>query len=199
MKIIEKEDEIILRDTPLLKCFFGAMLTVLFAGMGIFLVYDVTRSATSIFSLQNGWLSISFEILWFLFILVVIGGVIHLFLSQTLTPMFSVRIKPAARTIDIIRRRLFFIASHQRFYFSQVKSFALLPRSEGDKILYFTTLRLVNDDEIELESSGSSTNYNSSKINMLNGILKKHHPKNKGKTARVKRRKADRKVKEPEK
>lgn len=199
MKIIEKDDEIILRDIPITKWIFGIILTLLFVYVGVLLVYDAVKFPVSTFGLQNSWYSMLFNILWIVFLLAIICGSLYLFSSKILTPMFVVRIRPNFQAIDIIRRRLFFFKHHQRFYFSQAKNFALVQREADNESLYFTILKLVNDDEIYLESSGSSSESNFHIISKLNDILKKHHSPNKGKTARLKRRKAKRKMKAPEK
>lgn len=199
MKISEKNGEIILRDTPFASWVSGTVLSVIF----VFSIYAVVSGAIESpnyqFGLQDRWYWIAANVLWFVFIVAVCGGGFFFFFRQILTPVLTARIKPADQTVDVIRHRLIFFRRQQRFYFSQIKSFILASRAEDNKSSYYVVLKLVNDDEIDLQSAGNPTTANLSVITRLNDILKNYHPKNKGKTQRLKKRKAKREMKPPEK
>lgn len=199
MKFIEKDNEIILRDTQFTGWIFGIISTLIYGFAGVLFFSDAVKFPILYFSLQDSWYWILFKIFWFLFFSAGIFYALYKSSLLFLTPLITVRIKPNFQTIDVIHRRLYFLKNHQRFYFSQVKNFALVQRQEDKSILYFLVLNLVNDEEIDLESSGNITDNNFFITVKLNDMLKKYHPENKGKTQRLKRRKTKRKMKEPEK
>lgn len=199
MKITEKDDQIILRDAPFASWISGALMSIFFA-FGIYtIISGAIESPNYQFGLQGSWYGITANILWFIFVVAAcIGGFVFFFL-QILTPMMSAHIKPGAQTVDVVHRRMLFFSRQRRFYFSQIKSFILASRTEDNKSAHYIVLKLVNDDEIELQSDGNSTAASSSVIAKLNDTLKKHHPKNKGKTQRLKQRKAKRGMNEKQK
>jgi hypothetical protein len=173
MKIIEKDDEIILRDIPFKKWLSGIPLLLLFGFGGYAIFSDAINYPNSTFELQAGWLKIALNILWFLFI----GGIIiflawlaikDLFISQITT-----QIKPSAQTVDVISRKLIFIKKIERFYFSQIRGFEIIYPQPEEANLCFNVLTLVNGSQIDLESTGSKKDDTAKIRKKLNALLKK--------------------------
>ena len=177
MKIIEKDDEIILRDIPLKKWLAGIPLLLFFGFGGYTIFSDAINYPNSTFELQAGWLKIVLNILWFLFIGGIIIFLVWISIKDIFIPQITTRIKPSAQTVDVISRKLIFIKKIERFYFSQIKGFEITYPQPEETNLYFNVLTLVNGSQIDLESTGSKKDDTAEIRKKLNSLIKKDKTK----------------------
>lgn len=94
MKINEKDDEIILRDTQYFSFIFGILGMAVFALSGVLFFSNAIKFPNIFFSLQGIWYRTLFKVLGFLFLTCGVCYALYKQASILLTPMITVRIKP---------------------------------------------------------------------------------------------------------
>lgn len=158
MKIIEKDDEIILRDIPLTNWIYGV----------IFLLGSILFAVSPI--INAGQASVDFGQIIPLGIAV---AALYWSYLKFSAPIITTRIRPNERMVDVTSRR-FLLKKTESVYFSQIKYFEMVRRKPDRAYLYFSVMTLSDGSQIDLESTGNPT----SKINRiptkLNELLKKH-------------------------
>lgn len=196
MIIREKENEIFALYIPFVRWLIAPFILVIFSVCLYILLTYAFRNPVSVIGLDGAWYAAIANALWFLFIVAIcIGGVV-VAVMFILAPVTEVRVNAETQTVDIIYRR-FFHKTQERFFFSQIKKFAVIREKE----IYRNTLKLVNNKNIEFESFSHSKKSAGGLASKFNNFLEKHnHPTRSGKTGRTTRkRKSLDKMKEFEK
>lgn len=187
MKVIEKNDEIILRDVPVSKWIFGVFLLLCVSLAAFLFAYDVFKYPYQTFQPHKGSKII-------LNIVVILLGCVGLwiglrkFFLDLSVQLIITRIKPKQLLVEIEKWTLFSKHS-ERFYFSQIKSFDIDEiYDEKSRKISANVLTLVNKSKIALESSEIRYDDKLPLRIKLNEILKKANSANSKKRGKIKRK-----------
>jgi hypothetical protein len=170
MKIVEKDDEIFIRDTPAINWANGILALV---GGFLFGAAAFFSPAAKVAAQPVGFGQIvcsalaAFCFYW-----------AYIKLSA---PVITTRIRVPAQTIDVTRRKFLFFVRTERVHFSQIKRAEMVERKPERAFLYFSVLRLLDDSIIDLESSGNASETAAVIPLIINRLLKNSHPARSGK------------------
>jgi len=163
MKIVEKDDEIFMRDIPATNWTYGVLSL-----FGVFL-FGVAAFANPVSKAAGQpvgvWQAVSLGIAAFSFYLAYI---------KLSAPVITTRIKISAQTIDVTRRKFLIFAKTEQFHFSRIKRAEMVKRKPDRAFLYFSVLTLFDDSQIDLESSGNANEIVSPPL-LINRLLKNRH------------------------
>jgi hypothetical protein len=165
MKIVEKEDEVFMRDIPATNWAYGflSLFGVFLFGAPAF----ITPSGKPIAHPVGIWQVVS--------ILIAAASFYWSYLKLS-APVITTRINVPAQTIDVTHRRFLIFAKTEQFHFSQIKRAEMVKRKPERAFLYFSVLRLADDSVINLESSGNASEIVAIPL-IINRLLKNRHAK----------------------
>lgn len=171
MKIIESKNEIILRDRPVFYWILGAILSLTFGFLLVWLASRAYYEPRSVFKADDGsLLGSALVVIVFLLTFAFVGGFIYLFFSLVLMPTIIVKVNRTSQIVEIINRN-FWQSKTQRFYFSQIKGFDRYKMLDTDFAPLFITLILANDSEIRLEMKKNSDIESKNLVEKLNSFI----------------------------
>lgn len=170
LRITENGNRLIVRDIPLSEWICGAVFVAMFGGFAVFLFYSAWLSPrTFIGSSGQDPYSRGLQILMFVMLVAFVFGMIALFVSMLLTPVFSTTVDLGGRSV-LVRRRGILANSGERFSLSQVKRFEAETVAD-ERGSQYIAIRLVNDDLVRLETDAASDS--GAVIDRLNSFLEK--------------------------
>lgn len=163
MKIVEKEDEVFMRDIPATNWAYG-LLSVF--GAVLFGAAAFGNPVAKVAGQPVGfWQVVS------LGIAVLFCYWAYIKLSA---PVITTRVDVAAQTIDVTSRRFLVLVKTERFHFTGIKRAEMVRRKPERAFLYFSVLRLADDSIVDLESSGNASEIVAAPL-IINRLLKNRH------------------------
>lgn len=162
MKIVEKNNEISLRDIPAQNWAHGVLflLGIIIFGGGALISAAKNPSQTTSGAQIVSLLVVLFLLYW---------AYQKLSLPATVT-----RLKPNERTVEITRRRFLIVKKTEIIKFSEIERFEVVRRKPERAFLYFTVLTRRDGSQIDLESDGNALEGPAHIIPVrLNELLKK--------------------------
>lgn len=157
MKVIEKGDEIILRDYPLTNWGYGIMSLMLFALFSV----PIFNSA-SLFSSQTSKISL-------IFCFVIAGFALYFAWEKFSSPVMIVRFKLSEQIVEIKNIYLLSKTRTEIYKFARISRFETVQRKFDRTYLYYNVMILKDGSCVDLESSGmiSQTNRIPAKLNEI--------------------------------
>jgi hypothetical protein len=163
MKIVEKDDEVFIRDIPATNWAYGVLS--LFGGF-LFGALAFLNPANKTAGQPVGiWQVVSLLLAAFSFYWAYI---------KLSAPIVTTRINIPAQTIDVTDRKFLFFVKTGQFHFTEIKRAEMVRRKSERAFLYFSVLRLADDSVIDLESSGNASEIVAAPL-IINRLLKNRH------------------------
>ncbi len=173
MKIIETEDEIMIRDVPLYFWIMGVFGSFLFGGCFIWtIIYTIFNPREILSSDGGGWLGSVFAVVLYVLFLALIGAILAAFAGFILSSVVTTKINRKSQFVEISRHNLL-RKNVTRYEFSQIKRFDTESRRVGRTGLkFYIAVRLKNNRKIEIEEKGHSESQANEIIEKLNLFIK---------------------------
>lgn len=163
MKVIDNENEIILRDVPATNWAYGFLSLLGVLIFGVVLAERLQSSGSSPLSQ--------------LFVLAIVLFFVYLTYLKLSSPVITTHVLKKEKTIEVTKYSLVSFKKTEKFKLSQIRSFELESRKPDRAILYFNVMVLRDGRRIDLESSGHMIETSAVEMKLTN-LLKASRKRN---------------------